>query len=56
MTLELTPNQVLDQRVELAGQGNWYDVTVRYGEHWQRRYAGRIETGQHGVSDPMMGI
>lgn len=56
MTLELTPNQVLDQRVELAGQGNWYDVTVRYGERWQRRYAGRIETGQHGVSDPMMGI
>lgn len=56
LTMELAPRQVLEQRIELAGQGNWYDVTVRYGERWRRRYAGRIETGQHGISDPMMGI
>lgn len=56
LLLELAPRQVLEQRIELAGQGNWYDVTVRYGERWQRRYAGRIETGQHAISDPIMGI
>ncbi|WP_426294816.1 phosphocholine-specific phospholipase C [Dyadobacter endophyticus] len=39
-----------------GSQGNWYDLTVQFrskGE-FQRRFAGRIETGKHGISDPGM--
>lgn len=38
---------------DLSKQGNWYDVSVR-GEGFERRFAGRIETGAHGISDPAM--
>jgi phospholipase C len=30
---------------------NWYDFTVK-GAHFERRFAGRIENGAHGFSDP----
>ena len=35
----------------------WYDLTVRDAEDraWLRRLAGRIETGQDSISDPLMG-
>jgi len=35
----------------------WYDyaVTVRGFDHFEKRYAGRIETGQDGFTDPFMG-
>ena len=41
---------------KLAPQG-WYDfsVTVPGFEGFERRYAGRVETGKDGVSDPAMG-
>lgn len=38
---------------ELSKQGNWYDVTVS-SEGFERRFAGRLETGAHGISDPAM--
>lgn len=39
-----------------GNQGNWYDLTVqlRSKSEFQRRFAGRIETGKHGISDPAM--
>ena len=41
----------------LEKNGNWYDFTVIITENegYQRRFAGRVETGKDGVSDPMMG-
>ncbi|MCF4164777.1 phospholipase C, phosphocholine-specific [Zavarzinia compransoris] len=38
----------------LANQGNWYDytVTVDGNAAFQRRVAGRMETGKDGISDP----
>ena len=33
-----------------AAQG-WYDITLAAAE-WSRRFAGRMETGAHGVTDP----
>ena len=35
----------------------WYDFTVRVDgfEGYERRFAGRVETGEDGVSDPAMG-
>jgi phospholipase C len=41
--------------LDVAGSGNWYDLTIR-ADNFIRRFAGRIETGKHGVSDPAMGI
>ena len=50
-TLSLKPGQSADRRWSLVESGNWYDFTVS-GESFERRYAGRIETGAHGTSDP----
>jgi phospholipase C len=42
--------------IDLKATHNWYDVTVSVGDGTTARLAGRIETGAHGVSDPVMGI
>ncbi len=42
----------------LAGSGHWYDFTatiVGDDSGWSRRFAGRVETGRPGISDPAMG-
>ncbi|MDN4588847.1 phospholipase C, phosphocholine-specific [Xenophilus aerolatus] len=50
------------QRVErdwsLDGSAHWYDllVTCDADPAFERRLAGRVETGRHGLSDPAMGM
>jgi phospholipase C len=41
----------------LQGSGFWYDFNVTCDEvpGWSRRFAGRLETGRHGISDPALG-
>jgi phospholipase C len=41
----------------LAMNRGWYDFSVRVPGHdrFERRYAGRIETGRDSTSDPVMG-
>ena len=40
----------------LDGAMGWYDLEARIdGASWRRRFAGRVETGKDGVSDPAMG-
>jgi phospholipase C len=39
----------------LEVSGNWYDFTVT-ADGFQRRFAGRVETGRPGVSDPAMAL
>ncbi|MFZ2872548.1 phosphocholine-specific phospholipase C [Zavarzinia sp.] len=41
-------------RLDIADQGNWYDYTVTVSGHagFTRRFAGRMETGRDGISDP----
>lgn len=43
---------------KLDGSGNWYDfvVTCDADTGYSRRFAGRVETGEHSVSDPAMGF
>ncbi|MBA4055496.1 MAG: phospholipase C, phosphocholine-specific, partial [Marivirga sp.] len=43
--------------MNLAKSFRWYDFTVRVKEapHFLQRYAGRVETGDHGYTDPAMG-
>ena len=40
-----------ERSIALLKHHNWYDYTVR-SEGFTRRFAGRIETGAHDVSDP----
>lgn len=42
---------------KLANSGGWYDfaVTCDSDAGFYRRFAGRVETGRHSVSDPAMG-
>jgi phospholipase C len=46
-----------DHFIPLRTNGNWYDFTVEVvGENsYSRRFAGRVETGRHLLSDPAMG-
>jgi phospholipase C len=43
--------------INLSKQFGWYDftVTVEGNEVFSRRYAGRVDTGESGFSDPFMG-
>jgi phospholipase C len=38
---------------DIAPSGFWYDFTVS-SNAFERRFAGRMETGVHGISDPAM--
>lgn len=42
--------------VKLARSQRWYDVEVTFDgvEGYSRRYAGRVENGEEGISDPAM--
>ncbi|MBX3241012.1 MAG: phospholipase C, phosphocholine-specific [Chitinophagaceae bacterium] len=46
-------NTVRKQR-NLKQSSNWYDFTVKTGSGFSHRFAGRVETGKHSVSDPAM--
>jgi len=39
--------------IDASATGGWYDVTLRVGDGFVRRLAGRIENGEHGTSDPL---
>jgi len=43
--------------IDLSKQYGWYDFTIKISgnEIFERRYAGRVETGESGFSDPFMG-
>ena len=43
--------------IDLSKSHHWYDfsVTVKGNEPFAKRYAGRVETGQASISDPLMG-
>ena len=48
---------MVEQRWSLADSGRWYDFSVTRSEDasYLRRFAGRVENGQDGVSDPAFG-
>lgn len=46
--------KTLKREFDANASGAWYDITVS-ADGFERRLAGRIETGVHGVSDPAMG-
>jgi phospholipase C len=48
------PGTTVTQRLDLRSTAHWYDVTARSAEDtgFLRRFAGHVETGLPGVSDP----
>jgi phospholipase C len=55
--LKVEPGKEVEQNWSLRKSGNWYDfsVTADTLNGYMRRFAGRVETGKHGLSDPAMG-
>ena len=50
------PGMQIDARWSLQASANWYDFTATLGDHFERRFAGRLETGLDGISNPAMGV
>lgn len=48
------PHKTVERAWNVTRTGHWYDLTVQ-AEDFERRFAGRLETGRHSVSDPLMG-
>jgi phospholipase C len=53
----LAPGERITLSVDAHKSSGWYDVSVRTsaGRQFQKRYAGRVETGKWSTSDPAMG-
>lgn len=53
----LKPGETATLTLPFDKSHGWYDFSVRWSswETFQRRYAGRIETGKDSISDPFMG-
>jgi hypothetical protein len=49
--LEVRAQSYVSQRWSHMGSNNWYDFTV-CGDNFERRFAGRAETGQSSFSNP----
>jgi len=54
-TLAVPARGEVRQVFAYEGSGGWYDLTLRSDGGWLRRIAGRLETGAHSISDPLMG-
>ena len=52
--ISLAPGEKLEKHINLAKSNNWYDFTVKTAAGFLHRFAGRVETGKHGISDPAM--
>ncbi len=57
LVVKVEPGKEVEQNWSLRKSGNWYDfsVTADTAKGYLRRFAGRVETGSHGLSDPAMG-
>jgi len=55
-TYTVAPGMQMEPAWSLADSSSWYDFTLSMGEGFERRFAGRLETGRDGVSDPAMGV
>jgi phospholipase C len=43
----------LERRIDLHPRHNWYDLSLA-ADGFERRFAGRMETGRHDISDPVV--
>jgi len=54
--IQVDAGAIRNLRMSLRDSHRWYDLSVRLEgiNSFERRYAGRVETGEHGISDPAM--
>lgn len=46
-------NTMVSNRIDLKNSSGWYDSTIRIpGTSYEFRFAGRVETGKDGITDP----
>lgn len=55
--ISLKPGQKINKTLSLQASHHWYDVGIAIDgyENFVRRYAGRVETGKHSFTDPVIG-
>ena len=53
-TVAVPANGSTNVVLNVEATGCWYDFTVSVGALYAQRFAGRMETGQDGISDPSM--
>jgi len=53
-SINIAPGEKKKKSWLLQSSGNWYDFSVKAGDLYLRRFAGRVETGKPGISDPAM--
>jgi phospholipase C len=51
----VAPERMASILLPLKQSHGWYDFTVKQGSAAEARYAGRVETGRPGFTDPFMG-
>ena len=54
-TVKLSAHGTASLTWDVSKSGNWYDLTLKGGQGFTRRFAGRLETGKDTVSDPATG-
>ncbi|MEC3878369.1 phosphocholine-specific phospholipase C [Parapedobacter sp. 10938] len=52
--LSVAARRLLTKHISLKDSANWYDFSIQTADGYLCRFAGRIETGEHGISDPAM--
>jgi phospholipase C len=54
--LRLAPGAAVTVRVPVRSSHGWYDFSIRLAgfDGFERRFAGRVETGADGFSDPQL--
>jgi phospholipase C len=55
-TYSVAPGMQTDASWNVTDSHHWYDFTLTMGTAFERRFAGRLETGRDSVSDPAMGV
>jgi phospholipase C len=57
LVINLDGGQKIQKVIDLGKSHQWYDITIKVSgyENYFRRYAGRVENGQHGYTDPVIG-
>lgn len=54
--ISIEPGKNIKLYRNLEPSGNWYDFSVKMKSGFLHRFAGRVETGKHSVSDPAMAM
>ncbi|PHM62614.1 phosphocholine-specific phospholipase C [Xenorhabdus ishibashii] len=53
--IEMPAGSCHSQTFDIRISGGWYDISLVGPKGWYRRLAGRLENGEHSISDPLMG-